>query len=69
MDEHSKSEELSLASDGAFMTEEEIREAVKPHNTGDIPDEGEVQPEEGEHLHHMPEGEVHYIDEDGKRVV
>jgi hypothetical protein len=71
MDEHGKSDELSLSSDGAFMTEEEIKEAVKPHGEGDFPDKGELpDPEEEKgHLHHMPEGEVHYIDENGDSVI
>lgn len=71
MDEHSKSEELSLASDGALMDEQEVREAVKEHDDTSFPDKGETQDpaEVAEHLHHMPEGEVQYIDENGDRVV
>jgi hypothetical protein len=61
--------DLGLATDGAFMNEEEVRSLTGHEDMTPIPDKGDIPAENAEHIHHMPEGEVHYTDEEGNQIV
>ncbi|HSI20428.1 MAG TPA: hypothetical protein VLA04_01795 [Verrucomicrobiae bacterium] len=71
MDEHTKGEEMSLKTDGAFMSEEEVKDLGQESTAVENPEPGTVAPptSEHDHLHTMPEGEVHVINEDGSTLV
>lgn len=71
MDDHTRGEELGLQTEGAMLTEAEIKELSRNDAPLDFPEPGEIADPEKEktHSHAMPEGEVHIIDEQGKEII
>lgn len=71
MDNHTRADELGQETEGAMLSEEEIKSLSGSDHKIDYPMPGEVADPEKEkgHLHTMPEGEVEIIDEDGKRII
>lgn len=71
MDDHTKGEELGLATEGAMLTEVEIKALAGGEKKIDFPMPGEVaEPaEEKKHSHQMPdEGQLTVIEEKGQEA-
>jgi hypothetical protein len=70
-DHRSRGEEYGLATEGAYLSETEIKELSKGSKHSNMPEEGVARDPhlDQPHAHKMPEGNIQLIDEEGRRIL